>query len=216
MTRAAAQLRDRLREPQQQRAIRTRASILRAATGEFSARGLHGARIAAIARHAGVNKQRLYAYFGSKNGLFAEVLRTCFADMSVQEASLRDLGETDIPALPAKILAAYMRVHERFPHFWRLLAWENLSGAPHAAALRGLQDATFAHLRTLYARGQQLGVYESRVSFATFIFSLIALSYFYYANRLTMSQSLNLDLADTAVRDRFISEAVLLIGKSGQ
>ena len=58
----------------QERARKTRARILEAATKLFSARGFNGATIDEIAALADVNKQRIYAYFGSKNRLFEAAL----------------------------------------------------------------------------------------------------------------------------------------------
>jgi AcrR family transcriptional regulator len=52
----------------------TKARILKAATAEFSERGLAGARVDRIAASAGANKQLIYAYFGSKEGLFDATL----------------------------------------------------------------------------------------------------------------------------------------------
>jgi TetR/AcrR family transcriptional regulator len=54
---------------------RTRVKILAAATAEFSAHGIAGARTDAIARRAGVNKRMLYYCFGSKQELYRAVLR---------------------------------------------------------------------------------------------------------------------------------------------
>jgi AcrR family transcriptional regulator len=48
--------------------------ILDVATREFAEKGLAGARVAEIAEQAGVNKQLLYYYFGSKEGLYSAVL----------------------------------------------------------------------------------------------------------------------------------------------
>ncbi len=201
--------------PRQDRAIRTRERIFAAAVAVFSGKGPHGARIDEIARRAKVNKQRIYAYYGSKSGLFEEVLRQGFAAMNAEESGLLRLGENDIPALPALILAAYMRAHERVPHFWRLLSWENLAGAPHAGVLRGLQDPAFKHLRGLYELGQRRGSLAAEVSFETFIFSLIAVSFFFFANRQTMSISLDLDLAAPQVKARFIQELGRVFGSAG-
>src|SRR4051794_20188920 len=58
----------------------TRARIMRAAVREFSAKGISGARVDAIALRAGANKRMLYHYFGSKYGLFREVLRQELGD----------------------------------------------------------------------------------------------------------------------------------------
>jgi TetR/AcrR family transcriptional regulator len=48
--------------------------ILAVATREFAEKGLAGARVAAIAEQAGVNKQLLYYYYASKEGLYSAVL----------------------------------------------------------------------------------------------------------------------------------------------
>lgn len=53
---------------------RTKALLLAAATDEFSANGLAGARVDRIAAAAGVNKERIYQYFGKKDELFDAVL----------------------------------------------------------------------------------------------------------------------------------------------
>ena len=53
---------------------RTKRLLLDAATTEFSEHGLAGARVDRIAAAAGVNKERIYQYFGKKDDLFAAVL----------------------------------------------------------------------------------------------------------------------------------------------
>jgi len=53
------------------RADNARSRILDAATQEFSANGLAGARTERIAEAAGVNKALLYYYFRSKDALYA-------------------------------------------------------------------------------------------------------------------------------------------------
>lgn len=52
----------------------TKRLILDAATTEFAARGLSGARVDRIAALSGVNKRMIYVYFGSKEHLFDRVL----------------------------------------------------------------------------------------------------------------------------------------------
>jgi TetR/AcrR family transcriptional regulator len=48
--------------------------ILEVATAEFAEKGFAGGRVAEIAARAEVNKQLLYYYFGSKEGLYSAVL----------------------------------------------------------------------------------------------------------------------------------------------
>src|SRR5882672_2033057 len=62
--------------PERQRdADRSRRALLDAALEEFSLRGFAGARVADIARRAGVNKQLINYYFGSKEGLYLALQR---------------------------------------------------------------------------------------------------------------------------------------------
>lgn len=52
----------------------SRSLILRAARDEFGRHGFAGGRVDRIARRAGVNKQLLFYYFGSKQGVYRAVL----------------------------------------------------------------------------------------------------------------------------------------------
>jgi TetR/AcrR family transcriptional regulator len=75
---------------QAERADQTRTRILDAATQEFSANGLAGARTERIAEAAGVNKALLYYYFRSKDDLYAAALEAMAA--RVAESSMAVLG----------------------------------------------------------------------------------------------------------------------------
>ena len=98
----------------------TKERILLAATAEFAARGLAGARIDRIAAAAEANKERIYAYFGNKERLFATVMR---------EAAAR--SEDWLPAsaenLPGKT-GDLFDLAFRWPEVVRLLAWWHLEG----------------------------------------------------------------------------------------
>jgi TetR/AcrR family transcriptional regulator len=56
-----------------------RESLLDAARTEFAANGYSGARIERIAVAAGANKQLIFHYFGSKDGLYAAVVSHMFS-----------------------------------------------------------------------------------------------------------------------------------------
>jgi len=73
---------------QAERADQTRARILDAATREFSANGLAGARTERIAEAAGVNKALLYYYFRGKDALYAAALETVGARMAAASMSV--------------------------------------------------------------------------------------------------------------------------------
>ena len=61
--------------PARQSSILNRQSILQVAREEFAARGFAATRVETLARKARVNKALLYYYFGSKLGLYRQVVR---------------------------------------------------------------------------------------------------------------------------------------------
>jgi AcrR family transcriptional regulator len=105
--------RPRLRDPEG-----TRRRILAAALQEFSAKGIDGARVDAIAERAGTNKRMLYYYFGSKDDLFRAVLRQRLAE---RDAMARDRDRTG----PGR-LADLQDKLEGSSDYVRLLMWEGL------------------------------------------------------------------------------------------
>ena len=85
----------------QRDAERSRQALLAAALDEFSERGFAGARVADIARRAGVNKQLINYYFGSKEGLYL-ALQRAWLDREQEFApgpykGQRDAGATRAP-----------------------------------------------------------------------------------------------------------------------
>jgi AcrR family transcriptional regulator len=66
------------------RAMDSRTRIETAALAEFAAFGIDGARVARIAERAQVNKQLLYYYHGSKEGLFASVVNNVSRSLEAQ------------------------------------------------------------------------------------------------------------------------------------
>ena len=104
-------------------AERTRRRILEAALQEFSAKGISGARVDAIAERATVNKRMLYYYFGSKDGLFRAVLRQRLSDSAAHQASARP---SPGPAVGGESLVALDAWMAASPEYVRLLMWEAL------------------------------------------------------------------------------------------
>ncbi|NRQ36810.1 TetR family transcriptional regulator [Nonomuraea sp. NN258] len=97
----------------------TRAALLEAAREEFAAYGIAGARVDRIAERAGVNKERIYGHFGSKEKLFDAVITTALDDLTSQIA----LPGAD-PVDYVVRLSDYYREH---PDLARLLMWEALN-----------------------------------------------------------------------------------------
>lgn len=87
--------------------------LLAAAMREFSAKGIAGARVDAIAEKAATNKRMLYYYFGSKAGLFREILR-------------RRLSQGLAAARRPHNLSAWQDYYLNNRDYVRLLMWEAL------------------------------------------------------------------------------------------
>ena len=99
----------------------TKARIFEAATEEFAAYGIAGARVDRIAQHAHANKQLIYAYFGDKKKLFYKVL-----DQALVEVA--EMVTTDITDL-GRWVDEHIDYHEKHPALLRLLMWEALEVA---------------------------------------------------------------------------------------
>jgi len=189
----------------------TRERIFKAATEEFSLKGFAGARIDVIARKAKINKQRIYAYFGDKDGLFSAVWKHTFELIYEKNREFLSLSEKDIPHLGRIILNGYMAFHERHPEFWRIFVMENLFGGKHGRPGHSRGDSPYTHLRALYERGQKEGFNSPEVSFETFIFVLTGISFFYTSNMRTMSDTLETDLSDPRIKSKMMKEICFMM-----
>ncbi|WP_456787149.1 TetR/AcrR family transcriptional regulator [Cellulomonas sp. P5_C5] len=108
--------------------------ILDAAADEFAERGLAGARVDRIAQRAGANKQRIYAYFGSKDGLFDRVVE----DRIEQLLDAVPFDAVDLPGYAVRL----WEFNVAHPALVRLLLW-------HALERPGAQ---LAHSESSHAR----------------------------------------------------------------
>src|SRR6266567_1802315 len=74
----------------------TRRRLKEAATAEFAEHGPDGTTMARIAERAGINKERLYKYFGDKQALFETVLTDELDKLAASVAPVpgfEDIGE---------------------------------------------------------------------------------------------------------------------------
>jgi AcrR family transcriptional regulator len=102
----------------QRDAERTRRRILEAATEEFAALGIAGARVNRIAEVAGCNKAMLYAYYGSKNQLFDAVF-SAYVDAYLDKVGF---DATDLPSYAGRVFDYF----EEHPDHLRLATWYRL------------------------------------------------------------------------------------------
>ncbi|WP_367573301.1 TetR family transcriptional regulator [Streptomyces griseoaurantiacus] len=152
----------------------TQRRLREAAAAEFAERGPDGTTMTRIARRAGVNKERLYAYFGDKDDLFATVVTEALERLSAAAApdgiDFGDLGEV------AGRTFDYYAAH---PELARLLLWEGLR-ADRSTVLRARAE----HYRRKVAatrRAQERQAIDPGVDPGYLMFAVIGLVTSWYS-----------------------------------
>lgn len=108
---------------------RTKRLLLDAATVEFSEHGLAGARVDRIAASAGVNKERIYQYFGRKDDLFAAVLAARLR-LAMDEVPMQGAGPEAVGDYAGRLFDHHL-ADGLIP---RLVFWEGLERGPATVA----------------------------------------------------------------------------------
>ncbi|WP_306215687.1 TetR family transcriptional regulator [Actinoplanes sp. RD1] len=147
----------------------TRRRLKEAAVTEFAEHGPDGTTMARIAERAGINKERLYKYFGDKQQLFATVLTEeldkLAAGVALHAVGLHDIGE---------FAARTYDYHADHPHLSRLLQWEGIQAgfiADEAARTKHYREKVEA-----VREAQRRGLLDPDLDPAYLMFLLIALA----------------------------------------
>lgn len=130
----------------------TRTRILEAASSEFGALGIAGARIDRIAEKAGANKAMIYRYFGNKDDLFDAV----FTAHVVAFVDAVQFDVADLPRYAGRLFDSY----QDQPRTLRLMHWYQLE-RPHGAPLRAIVESNNRKL-TAIANAQAAGILPDR------------------------------------------------------
>ena len=176
---------------------RTRAAILAAATQEFTAKGLTGARVDSIAKRARVNKRMIYHYFGDKDGLYLAVLEATYEAIRNAELALHLTDRDPVEGMRELVLFTW-RYFLAHPEFLSLLGTENLHKAAYlkrSRRIRELHSPLVGMISSLLARGVKARVFRAGVDPVELYVTIAALGFFYLSNRHTLSTIFGRDLA---------------------
>ncbi|HVE49532.1 MAG TPA: TetR family transcriptional regulator [Casimicrobiaceae bacterium] len=198
----------RLRDPD-----RTRAAILSAATSEFAAHGLGGARVDRIAAQSKSNKRMLYYYFGDKEGLYVAVLEAAYERIRGEEQKL-DLRHKPPREGVRELCIFTWRYFVAHPEFLSLLNTENLHRArylKHSNKVRALHSPLIATLSELLERGRRERVFRDGVDPVQLYISIAALGYFYLSNAHTLSTIFGRNLLAPRARSARLDHIVGLV-----
>ena len=133
----------------------TRARILAAATTEFAAYGIAGARVDRIATASAANKNMIYIYFGSKEQLFDVVFAAAIDE-------LLDTVAIEVQDLPGYAGAMFDHM-ERRPELSRLARWHGLERPGGIQQLEQAMAGTVHKIETV-AKAQQDGLISAAMT----------------------------------------------------
>jgi AcrR family transcriptional regulator len=205
---------DRDIQDRKHNAERTKHEILAAATREFAAHGLSGARVDAIAARTRTTKRMIYYYFGGKEKLYIAVLEKVYADIRAMESALR-LDQLDPKAAIRRLVEATFEYDEAHPDFIRLVTLENIHHARYLAASPAIRDLNITAIDTLAAilkRGRNLGVFRERVDPVDVHMLISAFCFFRVSNSATFGTLFGRDLSAPDLRrshKQMIADAVI-------
>jgi TetR/AcrR family transcriptional regulator len=152
---------------------RTKAKILKAALVEFCAKGLAGARTAAIARRAGVNKRMLFYCFGSKEELYREILRRKNAE-----------SERLVEMVPDRVSSELVQWDEKCRadiDYARLLEWEALESGSGPVVMESERRRIFKAAIAKLRHAQERGYLSEVPDIAQLLTALVGVTLFPYA-----------------------------------
>lgn len=181
----------------------TQRKLRAAAVAEFAEHGVAGTTVTRIANRAGVNKERLYAYFGDKDAFFDEILTEALEELSraVAPDGLRfdDIGE---------FAGRSFDYYGQHPELARLLQWENLRGA---APVNGeVRSAHYARKVAATARAQEDGIIDAHIEAGHLMFMIIGLAAWWFSVpqlATMMTGADGADLHEQAKRRAYVVEA---------
>jgi AcrR family transcriptional regulator len=145
----------------------TKARIFAAASAEFAAYGISGARVDRIARNAQANKQLIYAYFGDKHELFGHVLERVLVNLADTVAFEMD----DID----RWVDRHIDYHRAHPEMLRLMLWEALEYADGEVPLEDFRRARYLAKVASFEEAQRRGVLRSDLPAPHLLYLLLSL-----------------------------------------
>lgn len=198
----------------EQAAQTTRDNILRAATKVFARYGYEGGSVEKISQSAKSFDRMIYYYFGSKEGLFIEVLEDMYRRMNDAELEL-DLDLEQPVASLKEVIRFVVTYYSKNPEFITLLNTENLHRGKHISKsmrAREYSSPAIAIIQKLLESGVKKKVFRPDISARNVYLLIAATGYFYISNRHTLSAFLGEDLqTPEALADwqAFITSTVL-------
>lgn len=191
-----------------------KADLVASARREFADKGFALAGIEAIAEPTGLNKKMIYHYFGSKEGLYIEVLEDAYLGIRKMEEALHLEDYVPLAAI-RKLVEATWDYYIAHPEFLALVNQENLLKAEYLKRSGISQKRTSKLLETVQKvldRGVKEGSIRPGIDPMQLNHSIAGLGFYYLNNRFTNTELYAFDhMTPEALSERrkFIVEFVM-------
>ena len=198
----------------EQNAQATRDSILRAAAKVFAKYGYDGGSVEKISTAAKSYDRMIYYYFGSKEGLYIEVLEDAYRRMNVAEARLALDVAQPVAALRA-VISFVLGYYRKNPAFITLLNTENLHKGRHigkSPRAREYSSPAIDIIDRILEEGVAQKLFRPGLATRDIYLMIASMGYFYISNRHTLSAFLgeNLEAPEAVAHwEGFVAETVL-------
>lgn len=183
-------------------AAATRRNILDEALIEFSQNGFSGARVDSIADKTRTSKRMLYYYFGSKQGLWLEVLKESYRQLRELEANFH---LEDLPPMLAlrKLVEGTVDYHASHSDFIRVIMTENIHKGIHIRKmpeLKAVNRKAIEIVEDICERGIKEGIFRTDLEPVKLHENISALAFFNVSNQYTFGYLFDQDFADKKTR----------------
>jgi TetR/AcrR family transcriptional regulator, upper aerobic nicotinate degradation pathway regulator len=154
----------------------------------------------------------LYYYFTSKEKLFHHVIEHCYADLVAREEAL-DLDLTRPFEALAALIAFNWNYYWENPELLSILASENLFKGRHVKNnIRGIfANTQLGLLEQVLSSGIKRKEFKPDCDRIHIFLSILSLTYFYRANLYTLSNYMQIDLADQDRRKAWLAHVQTMI-----
>lgn len=174
----------------------TSSTILDAAEFVFARHGYAGATVKLISKQAKCYESLIYYHFGSKDKLFAAVLKNAYQKLIKAEQALSLDIDSPEQAL-SEIILFMWNYYQKNPELIILLNTENMLKGQHLSKLGSMDELlspALSVVREVVGRGVESGVFRKDINVMDLYITIMGLGYFYLSNRYTLTLFLDHDL----------------------
>ena len=193
----------------------SREKILKVAFREFSSKGLSGARVDRIAAQSKTSKNMIYYHFGSKEGLYQEVMTLAYAGIRENEERLKtDVEAADPVQALRDIVTVSFNYHCRNEMFVRLVMSENMNKARHlrpSDEMKAQNKLIVDTLGRILSAGQKKGMFRADIDPTHLHLTISGLGFHFVSNRFTFEKLFNIDMTSKQAMEDRRKEAVDIV-----